>query len=167
MNEGEFNRLLEAAQRRRLTAEEEASARAYLLEHPEAQVVWDDELALSQLLGQLPPAPVPSNFTTRVLQAVAREEHAVAAGAHARWRAWLRAWTPLKAAAAGSVAVLVVLLAYQQNRLSARTELARNLATFSQAAMVPGVEVLQDFDAIRLLSQLPQEVDVELTSAPQ
>jgi hypothetical protein len=45
--------------------------------------------------------------------------------------------------------------------------LARNLATFSQAALVPGVEVLEDFDAIRLLSQLPQEVDVELTAAPQ
>ena len=167
MNEAEFNRLVEAAQLRRLTAEEEAKARAYLLAHPEAQTIWDEEIALNQLLGQLPPVPVPSNFTARVLQAVTRDEQARAAGAHERWRAWLRAWTPLKATAAGSVAVLVALLTYHQNQLSARTELARGLATFSQAAMVPGVEVLQDFDAIRLLSQLPQDVDVELTSAPQ
>ncbi len=49
-----------------------------------------------------------------------------------------------------------------QFRAHQRTSLAINLASVSQAAGMPGVESLQDFDAVQLLRTTAQPGDLEL-----
>src|SRR6185295_6857614 len=70
MNDAAFNQLLDTALRRKLTAEEEARLQVILARDPQAKAVWEEEIALSQLLDGLPDAPLASNFTAQVLQAV-------------------------------------------------------------------------------------------------
>src|SRR5262245_19120401 len=67
MNDELYNELLEASWRRKLTAEEEAQLRAWLVAHPEAQADWDEEALLTQQLERLPNAPLASNFTAQVM----------------------------------------------------------------------------------------------------
>ena len=74
MSDAEFNLLLENATRRKLTAVEEARLRAHLASDPSAKAVWEEEMALSQLLDRLPDAPLATNFAAQVLEAVEREE---------------------------------------------------------------------------------------------
>ena len=78
MNDSEHQRLREESWRRKLSPAEEASLRTWLAAHPDQQADWEADARLSQWLGQLPDAPVPSNFTSLVLQAVDRQEAAVA-----------------------------------------------------------------------------------------
>ena len=64
------NPLRELVWRRKLTEAEHAGLRA----QPETQADLELESRLTEALARLPDAPVPSNFTARVLQAVEREE---------------------------------------------------------------------------------------------
>src|ERR1044072_8298015 len=73
MNNAELNRLLGLALRRKLTADEEAQVQACLARDPQARAAWEEEMALSQLLNGLPDAPLASNFTAQVLEAVERD----------------------------------------------------------------------------------------------
>src|SRR5262245_52089399 len=77
MNESEYQALMEASWRRPLTDEEQARLDAWLRTHPAAHNEWEAEMALNRLLEQLPEAPVASNFTARVLQALDRESAAL------------------------------------------------------------------------------------------
>lgn len=165
MSEHEFNQLLETAQRRRLTPAEEARAREYLLAHPGAQAVWEQETALTQLLDRLAPAPVPSNFTHRVLEAVRAERRPAPSRARAGWLAGVRRWLPLKTATAMAAVALSVVLIHHRRQEAERAELARSLEAFSEVAAVSGLDVFRDFEAIRLLHELPQDVDADFVSA--
>jgi hypothetical protein len=104
---------------------------------------------LTEILTQLPAASVPSNFTTRVLQAVELEE----ARSQANGRRWfLVRWLPRVAVTA---AVLVFAgVAWQQHELVAqRTAMAHTLARVTEVSAVPGVEALNNFDAIQRMGQ--------------
>jgi len=95
-------KLRELNWRRELTAAERAELRTWLAAHPEAQADWQTEAALSKFLARLPDAPVPSNFTARVLQAVERETRtSERAPQRARW--W-HVFLPRAAVAASVVA---------------------------------------------------------------
>src|SRR5437870_4994810 len=74
MNESEYMKLREEAWRRPLTADEKRQLQSYLLVHADAQAEWEEEAALTQLLVRVPDAPLSSNFTARVIQAVELEE---------------------------------------------------------------------------------------------
>ena len=65
-----YQRLRELGWRRPLTAAEQVELRIWLAAHPEAQAEAEAEAALNQALTRLPAAPVPSNFTARVWQAI-------------------------------------------------------------------------------------------------
>jgi len=160
MNEQAYNELLEAASKRKLTSEEEARLQALFLESPDAQMAWEEEMALSDALRQMPEAPVASNFTARVMQAVEYEQ--AGQGRPAAWLHWLRllVWSR-KAVAGGALACLIAGVFYTQ-QIVARDEKAKNLATVSSVAQLPGVEVLKDFDMIQRLGQAPKMVDLEL-----
>ena len=73
MNESEYQALIEASWRRPLTAAEQERLDSWLTTHPDAGGDWESEAQLNRLLGQLPDAPVASNFTAQVLQALDRE----------------------------------------------------------------------------------------------
>ncbi len=71
-NDGSFSRLRETSWRRKLTETEAAELRTRLAADPAARADWEVESALNAALDRLPAAPVPTNFTARVMQAVDR-----------------------------------------------------------------------------------------------
>src|SRR6185503_17290882 len=120
MNEREYKELREQSWRRRLTPSEEAALQRHLFTNPEAQEDWLSENELSGLLRHLPDAPVPSNFTSRVLQAAQRE---AAVSAHGwNWPAWMKLgnWLPRTAVAACAVGILLS-AGYHEHQVKART----------------------------------------------
>lgn len=122
-----------------------------------------DELQneLRKVLSRLPDAPVASNFTARVMQAVEAEESR-------RPRQWIfnfnwRVFLPR--AAAATAVILFVGLAVQHQELNAqRAALAQNVEL--AAATMPSVDTLKNFDAIQRMSQ-PARPDNELLALMQ
>jgi len=105
---------------------------------------------LRELLSRLPDAPVPSNFTARVLQAVELEE-----ARRARRGNFLFNWRVfLPRAAVAAVAVLSAGLAFQRHEVNAhRTALARDVALVAEAQPLPSEDALKNFDAIQRMGQ--------------
>jgi negative regulator of sigma E activity len=105
---------------------------------------------LRELLSRLPDAPVSSNFTARVMQAVEREELQTARSLGWRWN-W-HALLPRVAVVA--VAVVAAGLTVQYHEINThREQLARDVALVIKAQPLPSVEALQNFDAIQRMSQ--------------
>ena len=153
-NEPLQNQLRELAWRRKLTGAERAGLRA----QPEAQADLELESRLSEALARVPDAPMPSNFTARVLQAIEREE---ARGA--RTGSWSWHWRVLVPRVAMAVAVVGLAgLAYQHHEFDKRALLAKDVALLAKAQPLPSVEALKNFDAIQRMSQATPRADDEL-----
>jgi hypothetical protein len=165
-NDPTYNRLRELSWRRKLTAVEAAELRAWLAAHPKAQTDWETEAGLNEALGRLPDAPVPSNFTARVLQGVERDRAAQLRGRRRKWQVWLR-WRWLPKAAVAAVILGAGLVSYQQvANVARRAEYARSVAVVSEVASLPGLETLKDYDAILVSNPIPS-ADEELLVALQ
>ena len=145
-----YRRLRESSWRRPLTESEQAELRAWLAAHPETQAEWEVETNLSAILQQLPDAPVPSNFTARVLQVVEREATGAARRPGFRWARRWRVFLPRAAAAA--VLMGVGWFAYHRHTLSREAEVVGIVAAVRE---VPRPELLEDFEAIRRLGPTP------------
>jgi anti-sigma factor RsiW len=153
-NDPMYQRLRELSWRRRHTGPEEAELRAWLSAHPEAQADWDAEARLNASLSHLPDAPVPGNFTARVLQAVERDAAAELRGREGKWLVWpWRRWLPRVA-----LAVVVVgagFVSYQKVDAANRRKLAESVAVVSSLSSLPSPDILKDFDAIQALNSTP------------
>jgi hypothetical protein len=112
---------------------------------------------LRELLSRLPDAPVPSNFTARVMRAAEIEDLQAA-----RTRGWHWNWhSLLPRAAVVAVAVVVSGLTVQYYEINAhREQIAQSIALLAKAPPI-SVDALQNFDAIRRMSQ-PAHADEEL-----
>ena len=149
-----------------LTPEEESRLEAWLAAHPEARAAWEEDRALGRALQALPDAPLASNFTARVLQAVDLEESRVERGRRAPERSWLRVFWPRLGWAA--VVALLTVVVVHENRVAKRTQLVRDVTFVSEdVAKLPAPEVLGDFDAITQLRQATSGSDDELLIALQ
>jgi hypothetical protein len=153
MQNPEFYELIENAWRRPLTPEEQARLRAHLAGEPQARAQWDEEMALTRALERMRPAPISSNFTAQVLQAVGR------APARRGWRerfdfnAWFpEGWMPRTAL--GLAMVCVSLLTIREYQDAQRKQMARELASVSKLAALPPVDWLQNFDTIDRLNKV-------------
>jgi hypothetical protein len=144
--------LRETSWRRPLTASEEAELRTFLKDDPNAQADLELDLALSKGLERLPDVPVPSNFTARVLDAVAREAKS-AEHRHHRLRWSWRRLVP-KFAIAGLAACAVLFIQHQQAEAK-RVQLVQSVAAVSSVSSLPSPEVLEDFEAIQRLNTTP------------
>lgn len=159
MNDPAYEHLRELNWRRKLTPNEESQLRAWLAAHPEAQADWESEARLNEMLGLLPDAQVASNFTARVLQSVKREE---VAELRKMGRSRVEWWRRL----AIRVAVVAIVglsgfISYQHfHAAHVRAKVAEGLVAVSTAQPVPGPDVIEDFDVIRIMPQL--YVDEEL-----
>ena len=160
-NDPIYNRLRERSWRRKLTAAEAAELRAWLEKHPEARADWEAEVELGAALDRLPDAPVPGNFTARVLQAAEREAAAELRRPQARMRFWPR-WLPRMAFAASLLAAGVVSCLLVEH--AERKRLVESVAVVADVTSLPSPEVLQDFDAIRV-SNAAVAPDEELLAA--
>ena len=111
---------------------------------------------LRELLSRLTDAPVSSNFTARVMQAVELEELQAA-----RTRGWHWNWHSLlpRAAATATVVIAAGFAFYQHEIYNGRVEIAKNFVLVANA--LPSVDALQNFDAIQRMSQ-PAHADEEL-----
>jgi anti-sigma factor RsiW len=161
-NDGPFSRLRESSWRRKLTDAELAELRAQFAADPAARADWEMESALQSALDRLPDAPVPSNFTARVLQAVERE------AARPRGWAWNWNWHALlpRLALATAVVMLGGLALHQHAVRSQRIALVKTVARATVGQPVPSPEALENFDAIRRMSR-PQRADDELLALMQ
>src|SRR4051812_34142338 len=93
MTDPVFQRFREISWRRKLSQAEQAELRAWLLAHPASVPEWQAEARLSENLAALRDVPVPSNFTSRVLQAIKTEAGRPERDARTRWFAWRGSWT--------------------------------------------------------------------------
>ncbi|HMP82152.1 MAG TPA: hypothetical protein PKA41_05520, partial [Verrucomicrobiota bacterium] len=123
-NDPAHDRFHELLWKRSRTDSDEAELRSWLSSHPDSQQDADAEEHLNALLDRLPDAPVSSNFTARVLDAVERDCHAPGSTRPvARSVDWL--WRSLLP----RVAVVAVLtaagfLAWHRHETEQRAELA-------------------------------------------
>ena len=120
-------------------------------EHNELRAQPDLELEarLTDALGQLADAPVASNFTSRLLAEIDREE-AQTARSRSRWN-----WNFLQPRLALAVAVVLFAgLGIRHYEIeSHRTALARNVALVAVSHPLPSVDALENLDAIQRMSQ--------------
>ena len=159
MNDPVYDHLREQSWRRKLTPSEESQLRALLAAHPEAQADWEDEARLNEMMGALPDAPLASNFTARVLQAVKRQEVAELRKLRKSRTVW---WRRL-AAKVAVVAVFVVAGSFSYQHFHAahlRSRVAEGLVKVSTAQPMPGPDVIEDFDVIRIMPQLYVDEDL-------
>jgi hypothetical protein len=150
--------LNESLWRRKLSDAERAGLHA----QPELEL----EAALTRALTEMPDAPVPSNFTARVLDAVERAERAetrddCSPGWTLNWR-WL--WPRVATAAAVLIFIGVAIQRYEVN--FHRFTLAKNVAQVAVAQPVPSMDALENLDAIQRMSQ-SGHADGELLAALQ
>jgi hypothetical protein len=145
--------LTETLWRRPLAPDEQARLRWHLAAHPKAGRQWEAEAALTRNLGSLPPAPVSSNFTALVLQAVER------APVQSPWQSrldpasWFPAgWLPRLATAAAMLCLS--LFTVREYQFMQRQKMSRDLANVSRLAALPPVDWLQNFDTIDRLSRV-------------
>lgn len=160
MNELDRSDLLKLAVQRPLSSNELTRLRSLYGTEPDGMEAMELDLRVTQSISQLPNVPVSSNFTAQVLQRVERVEggRRVKAGS-GFWGVLMRWVRPITV---GSALAFVGVVGYLQYRTSARVEFAESVATLSTAAAVPPLELLQNFEAINQLSQVPRDEDVEL-----
>ena len=153
-NDPLYHHLRELSWRRKLTPAEAAELQAWLAAHPEARENWEAEAGLNEALGRLPDAPVASNFTARVLQAVERDTASERRRRQRKWRfaEWLR-WLPR--AAVAMVILGVGLISFQRVRSPHYRSLVQSVAAVSRVSSLPSPEILEDFDAIRVSNPTP------------
>ncbi len=144
----------ESLWRRTLSAAERTALRAQPRLEPEAR--------LTQALAKIPDAPVPSNFTARVMADIERAEIQTA-----RPQIWALNWRLLWPRVAVAAAVLIFAgVSLQRYEIHAqRTALAKNLALAARAPS-PSVDALENLDAIQRMSQ-SSHADNELLAVLQ
>ncbi len=167
MNDDPLPHLQDVLLRRELNAGEEQTLALWLAQHPEALAGWPEDVALSRALRRLPDVPVPSNFTSQVLDEI-RRDHAISVRKReshpSPWpRLRPRAWI----SAASTVAVIAVALGgWEWNVRRQQAEFSHDITQLRALADVPQ-EVLEDFDAIQRFGQSSPAVDFELLAALQ
>ncbi len=121
-------------------------------DRPETQAELELEARLNAALEQLPAAPVPSNFTARVLQAIDLE---ASRPADRGWRWALPRWMPRLAVTAAVVAVSA--LSWQHHEVvKQRFALARSVVAVAESSALPGVEALKNYEVIQRMGEAQQ-----------
>jgi negative regulator of sigma E activity len=114
-----------------------------------AQPELADEAGLTAALAKVSDVPVPSNFTSRVLDAIGREEKLAARPQHDwNWR-----WLFPRVAVAAAVLVFAGVSIQRYETSSHRQEIAKSVAMVARANSLPSVDALENLDAIQRMGQ--------------
>ena len=168
MNELFYQELREISWRRKLTPEEETQLQGWLAAHPDKQAEWELEQSLSEQLRHLSNAPLSSNFTSQVMQALdselARQEREGVSGRS--WLQWLHKLAPRLAPVSLALVVAISFFVYQRSDNDhQRLQHARaieSVVSVAEADQVPNHEILADFEVIE---KLPFASDDDLLAA--
>lgn len=164
MNKASYNQLKEKSWVEPLSAEEAAELRRYVGANPELQQDWDEDAALTTALNRLPNAPVSSNFTALVMQAVERAEREPERK-RTPWRAfWRHGW--LSKFGIALAMLCLGTFSFHEYQMAARAKLAADVKAFAETAPIPQVDWLKNFDTIEQMSKV-QVADNELMMARQ
>jgi len=175
---------LDEVAQRRLTAAEAArwrrELRRELVKRPAEARRLEEELALNGLLDSMPRPSASSNFTARILSTIQElpdQESGIARGwsgcvsrvrngARFCFAAMGRIWAHFIPIAVAVVCVAIPLnWGWQRVQVHRHGAMARTAAELSVAAEMPGVSVLQDFEAVQLLETRSAPDDVTLLQA--
>jgi negative regulator of sigma E activity len=132
----------ESLWRRRLSDTERAELRT----RPEQA----EEARLTEALAKLPEAPVASNFTARVMDAIEREEQAAARARH-HW-----SWRFLFPRVAVSAAVLLfagISIQRYESNTAHQKEMVRAVKIVAQNKAMPSADALENMEVIQRISQ--------------
>lgn len=151
----EFNNQRESLWRGKLSEAERNELQA----QPELEL----EARLTAALAKIPDAPVPSNFTARLLDTIEFEEKQATRSRGWNWN-WRLLWPRVAVAAAVLIFAGVSIQRYEVN--SQRVALAKNMVLVAAAQPPPSVETLQNLDAIQRMS-LSGHADNDLLAALQ
>ncbi|MFO1458017.1 MAG: hypothetical protein U1G08_01310 [Verrucomicrobiota bacterium] len=154
---------LDNVQGRRLSPEAAERLRRELASRPRERQRLEEELALNRVLDSLPCPEVSTNFLAQVEAQIVRSEAGKSRERSGPWQwfgafHWIRPWATVAVA-------LVAVAGWWQIRVHERSSLAGNLAAVSRVAGMPGVDSLQDFEAVQLLRTTALPGDVELLAA--
>ena len=167
MNESFYQELREISWRRKLTPEEETQLQGWLTAHPEKQAEWELEQSLSEQLRHLSNAPLSSNFTSQVMQALdvelARQEREGRGGRN--WLQWLHKFAPRLAPVSLALVVAITFFVYHRGSNVEQQHYSKVAETVvREVDKVPNPEILADFEAIE---KLPLTTDEDLLAALQ
>ena len=140
--------------------------RARAAGQPEFRAELELETRLNDALAQLPAARVSSNFTARVMQAIDLEE---ARAQRPGWRSsWHLSWPRLLPRLAATLAVVAfAALSWQHHEISQhRLAMAQSLALVAGSPASPGVDALDNYEAIQRMGQ-SQPADDKLLALMQ
>jgi hypothetical protein len=165
MQDSDYNELLKAVLHRRLTPKEETWLQAYFASHPGTQAAWEEEMTLNQILGRLPDVPLASKFTSQVLQLVEREQSQAVPRSESPWWRPVLSLVWVRKIALGTLVLAFAGFSYHGYQFHIRNQVARSVVKVSES--MPALEMLENFEAIRRLDQVPRKVDVELLAALQ
>ena len=169
MSNAEFDKLKETLWRRNLSSAEEAQGVETqgkdLGDRPELAMELQEERALNRALDRMPQVLVSSNFTARVLQAVALEEARISRETKRGWPAWRVGFGWVSRLATAGIAVLMATGVIYQSRLNERTQRAKSVAEVSHMVTLP-TEWLENFEVISRLN-IPAPVDEDLLAMLQ
>ena len=164
MNDIRQKQLMEASWRRTLTPEEESELQLHLASHPDKQEEWEEDLALTGALHNLRDAPLSSNFTSQVLDAIDRETRPAR---NAKFQTadlkspgeWLRRLMPRFAFVAVTLLLMLTgLNAYRLHNRNSDSEVVKTLVSALPA------DVLEDFEIIQQIRTGPEFNDQELVA---
>jgi hypothetical protein len=140
----ELLKMRELLWRRKLTDTEQVELRT----QPEVSADLEMEIRLSETLAQISDAPVPSNFTARVMQIIELEETK-----SLRSRSWN--WSSLLPRVAFAMMIIgfAGLALHRYELDTRRAALAKNVALVAETQPLPSMDALKNFDAIQRMSQ--------------
>ena len=150
MQRSKLEEFLKKDLRAPLRQEDQARLESLLNGNPEAQHEWAEEARLNRLLRQLPDVPVPSNFTSLVVDAVEAERSATADRGRFRPRFWWRSWTWARGMAAAAF-LFAGVISVQLYQFAQREQVARSVVAFTEGVPQQYFDVIAHFDEIRIL----------------
>ena len=150
--------------RRDRTNAEQEELREWLATHPDSRMDAEAEDRLNALLNTLPDAPVSSNFTSRVVQAVEREAWGQPPTHRVAWTWTLRSILPRVAMVV--TVTCVGIYAWNRHTVAQRAQMAQSVMAVSEVESLPAAAFLEDFEAIRKLGRTAP-VDEELLALMQ
>jgi anti-sigma factor RsiW len=161
MSDAEYKLLREAGLRREISPGEMAQIRAILAANPKESRELMEELALNRALRGLPAVRMASNFTSRVMDAVARVQATPAPATRSWWARWF-GWRLIPKLAALAVFGFIGWFGYYQHQVQARLKLAQSVAQVCDLTTQVPLEWLQNYEAIHRLAQVPEKSDDDL-----